>query len=95
MDTKRVNKVMRTVKSVAKQSTKVVGAALPIISIGVSALHSYRAYPDKPEVAAAHFIGKYNGVDPYTGKFSGDRFMQGTGSLILAGVAGWVINQVT
>lgn len=95
MDTKKISQIMRVAKSVARQSTKVVGAALPLASIGVTALTSYRAFPDRPEVALGDFISKYNGVNPYTGKFSGDRLMMGTGSLLLAGVAGWVINQVT
>lgn len=94
MDTKKINKIMRTVKSVAKQSTKVVAAALPIGSIVVNVLDSHQAFPSQPGVAFKHFVSKYTGIDEHTGEFSLDRAMKGTGALIVAGIAGWAITQV-
>lgn len=93
MDTKKVNEVMRMIKYVAKQSTKVVAAALPIGSIAANALDCYNIQGGDLELAAKTFISRYHGVGP-SGKFELDRFMKGSGSLILSGVAGWVIKQV-
>ncbi len=94
VDTKKINKVMRAIKSVAKQSTKVVGASLPLGSVIVNAVGSHQRHPTRPELAFAEFISRFNGVNPVTGKFELARAMQGAGGLILSGVAGWVITQL-
>ena len=94
MDTKKINKVIRVAKSVARQSTKLVGAALPIGTVIANGFDSHNAYPTRPEMAFKHFLSKFNGINEVDGRFSGDRLMQGTGALLISGVTGWLISQI-
>lgn len=92
---KGVNTAIATVKKVAKQGTKVVAAVLPVASIFQNALEAHGKNPSDHAAALEEFMSRFHGIDRLTGKFSLDRAMLGTGRLVLAGLAGWAINQVT
>lgn len=94
MNTKKVNQMMKALEKVAKGSAKVVAASLPVASIAANALDSARTFPTAPDKAIMHFVGKYNGVDPETGQISLNRAMEGTGALLLSGIAAWAIRQL-
>lgn len=88
---KGINKALSTAQRLAKKSTKVVAAALPIVSIVANGLESHSVFPDRPHDALNEFLSRYDGINRGTGKFESARFMKGTGSLIVTGVAGLLI----
>ena len=94
MDTKKISQVMAVIKKVAKQSTKVVAAALPVATIVGNVLQVNKSFPGDPEAALENFLARYHGVSPSTKKFEWQWFMRGSGQMILAGVAGYIMNQL-
>jgi len=90
---KGVNTAVAIVKKVAKQSTKVLAVALPPATILLNAIEANNANLGNPELALNDFISRYTGVDRWTGQFKGERFMLGTGRLLIAGLTGWAISQ--
>lgn len=94
VDTKKINKVMNSVQSVAKKSVKVFGAALPVATIAVNALDSAAKFPGNPGKALGNFVRKYTGVSLEDGSFSSKALLTGTGALVVSGLAGWAIRQM-
>jgi hypothetical protein len=87
-----VNTAVAVVKKVAKQSTKVLAAALPAITIIQNGLEAVAEAPGDAGRALEIFVQRYTGVTR-EGEFRGDQFMRGTGKLLIAGAAGFIINQ--
>ena len=90
-----VSKAMATINRVTKASTKVFANALPILSVAGNLIQAQRAFPTEPGLMLNRIIRNYTGQDFVSGRWSGDAFMSGTGTLIISAVASRVIKALS
>lgn len=91
MNTKGINQAMATVKSVAKKSTKVFAAALPVLSIAANVAGAANDAQGDFAVGINSLIRRYSGFNPATGEFKLHEAMQGSGSLLVTTAVGAVL----
>lgn len=90
-----VNQAMATIKSVAKKSTKVVIAALPITTVIGNGLDVW-AQTGTIEAAIPRFLQRYTGFNIALpdATFNFSEFMKGTGSLVITSILAGVLKGV-
>lgn len=91
MSMKGVNKAMATAKSVAKKSTKVFIAALPILSVAGNVLVAAQGTQD-PVLITRRLVRAYSGFDFVTGDWSGMYAARGAGTLIGTAIVSKVLS---
>lgn len=92
--TNSINKAIATAKKVAKQSVKLTAIALPALTILQNGLEAHQLNPGDVAGALSDFIQRYTGVTK-DGTFSTSEAMLGTGRLLIAGAASYIIKEIT
>lgn len=90
-----IRKLSSAAKRIGKYTPKVIGGALPAVSVGASALSAWNESGGDPETALKKFGSKFIPINFATGEFDTKRLKEGLLPLGISAVVGYGLNELS